>query len=49
MRDPEFWEFELDPFETISQNPERAWGEELSSDSMSPCEQAASGCSVGVF
>jgi asparagine synthase (glutamine-hydrolysing) len=24
-----FWEFELDPFETISQNPERAWGEEL--------------------
>jgi Asparagine synthase len=24
-----YWEFELDPFETIPQNPERAWGEEL--------------------
>ncbi len=24
-----FWEFELDPFETIPQNPERVWGEEL--------------------
>ncbi|MBV8378625.1 MAG: asparagine synthase (glutamine-hydrolyzing) [Verrucomicrobia bacterium] len=25
----QFWEFELDPFETIPENPERAWGEEL--------------------
>ena len=24
-----YWEFELDPFETIPQNPERVWGEEL--------------------
>ena len=24
-----FWEFELEPFETIPQNPERIWGEEL--------------------
>jgi asparagine synthase (glutamine-hydrolysing) len=24
-----FWEFELEPFETIPQNPERVWGEEL--------------------
>jgi asparagine synthase (glutamine-hydrolysing) len=24
-----YWEFELDPFETIPPNPERAWGEEL--------------------
>jgi asparagine synthase (glutamine-hydrolysing) len=24
-----YWEFELDPFETIPKNPERAWGEEL--------------------
>jgi asparagine synthase (glutamine-hydrolysing) len=24
-----YWEFELDPFETIPQNAERAWGEEL--------------------
>jgi len=25
----QFWEFELDPFETIPENPERVWGEEL--------------------
>jgi asparagine synthase (glutamine-hydrolysing) len=24
-----YWEFELDPFETIPQHPERTWGEEL--------------------
>jgi asparagine synthase (glutamine-hydrolysing) len=24
-----YWEFELDPFETIPPNPERTWGEEL--------------------
>jgi asparagine synthase (glutamine-hydrolysing) len=24
-----YWEFELDPFETIPKNPERVWGEEL--------------------
>jgi asparagine synthase (glutamine-hydrolysing) len=24
-----YWEFELDPFETIPKDPERAWGEEL--------------------
>jgi asparagine synthase (glutamine-hydrolysing) len=24
-----YWEFELDPFETIPRDPERAWGEEL--------------------
>jgi asparagine synthase (glutamine-hydrolysing) len=24
-----YWEFELDPFETIPQNPEQTWGEEL--------------------
>jgi asparagine synthase (glutamine-hydrolysing) len=24
-----YWEFELEPFETIPQNPERVWGEEL--------------------
>jgi asparagine synthase (glutamine-hydrolysing) len=24
-----YWEFELDPFETIPPNPERVWGEEL--------------------
>ena len=25
----DFWQFELDPFETIPKDPERAWGEEL--------------------
>jgi asparagine synthase (glutamine-hydrolysing) len=25
----QYWEFELDPFETIPRDPERAWGEEL--------------------
>jgi asparagine synthase (glutamine-hydrolysing) len=25
----QYWEFEIDPFETIPKNPERAWGEEL--------------------
>jgi asparagine synthase (glutamine-hydrolysing) len=24
-----YWEFEIDPFETIPKNPERVWGEEL--------------------
>ena len=24
-----YWEFELDPFESVPRNPERAWGEEL--------------------
>ena len=24
-----YWEFKLEPFDTVPENPERAWGEEL--------------------
>ena len=45
-----YWEFELDPFETIPRNPERVWGEELVSrlDEAVRCRLQAD-VPVGVF